>query len=278
MHLNLVDSYQMNLTVDACDSYEWNGVTYNTPGVYENIFSSIHGCDSIVTMQLNLYPSYHITTSGSGCDIFEWEGVTYTESGDYLLGEYQTVHGCDSIRMLSVLIGHAPQPSNIEGPAEVDVRLEPESSYSIAQSVELATCIWAIEPEEAGTINHLSGYEVTISWSDSYKGEATLQAYESNTCGEILNKLHVNVKNSTGVDESGIKANIYPNPTDGLVNIEAEGLQRITVTNALGQIVYDTETEGDMTRVNMKHFGAGMYVIRIYTRNGMGFKKITVTK
>ena len=208
MHFSLIESYQMNVEVDACDNYEWNGVTYNTSGIYENAFTSIHGCDSIVTMQLNIYPSYHIATSGFGCDSFEWEGVTYTESGDYLLGEYQSIHGCDSICMLNVLITNSPSAGTIEGDTDLDVLYTPSSTYSIAQSVESATCVWAIEPQEAGTIEHITGYTATIVWSDNYKGEVLVHAYESNTCGEMLNELHVTVKNSTGVDEYGLNVTL----------------------------------------------------------------------
>ena len=278
MHLTLIDAYQMNVEVDACDSYEWNGVTYNTSGVYENTFTSIHGCDSTVTMQLNIYPSYYIATSGMGCESFEWEGVTYTESGDYLLGEYQSIHGCDSIRKLNVLILHSPTAGTIDGDNDLDVLYTPVSTYSLAQSVEDATCVWAVEPEEAGTIDQLFGYEVTVTWSDNYKGEATIQAYESNTCGEMLNTLNVMVKNSTDVSEHNVKANLFPNPTNGNITIEAEGMRRITVSNTLGQIVLDKETEGDHTSLNMSQFAVGTYLVRIYTENGTALKRVNVIR
>ena len=86
------------------------------------------------------------------------------------------------------------------------------------------------------------------------------------------------MKNSTGVDEYGIEAKVYPNPTNGILNIEADGLQRITVSNVFGQIVYDTEIEADMAQVNMNPFGQGVYVIRLYTTNGIGTRRVSVTK
>ena len=278
MHLTLIEAYQMSLVVDACDSYEWNGVTYNTSGIYENAFTSIHGCDSTVIIELNIYPSYYIATSGMGCDSFEWEGVTYTESGDYLLGEYQSIHGCDSIRMLNVLITNSPTAGTIEGDADLDVLYSPVSTYTLAQSVDDATCVWTIEPPEAGTIDHLYGYEATITWSDNYKGEVLVHAYESNTCGEMLNELSVTVKNSTDIDEHNIKANLFPNPTNGNFTVEAEGMRRITVSNTLGQIVLDEEAEGNHALINMSQFAAGTYLLRIHTENGTALKRVNVIR
>lgn len=276
MHLTLIEAYEMNLSVDACDNYEWNGVTYNTSGIYENTFTSIHGCDSIVTMELNIYPSYHIATAGMGCDSFEWEGVTYTESGDYILGEYQTIHGCDSILTLNVLILYSPEAGPIDGDDDLDVLYTPTSTYTLAQSTDDATCIWSIEPPEAGTIEHITGYTASIVWSDNYKGEVLVHAYESNSCGEVLNELSITVRNSTDVDEHSVKANLFPNPTNGNITIEAEGMRRITVSNTLGQIVLDEEVDGDHTMLNMSQFGAGTYLVRIHTESGTALKRVNV--
>jgi hypothetical protein len=80
------------------------------------------------------------------------------------------------------------------------------------------------------------------------------------------------------VNEYGVKANLYPNPTNGNVTIEAEGMQRLTVVNELGQVVYDAEVSSDTETLNMSPFGAGVYMIRIYTENGMGIKRVSVIR
>ena len=278
MHLTLIEAYQMNVEVDACDSYEWNGVTYDESGIYENTFTSLHGCDSTVTMQLNIYPSYNISTAVMGCDSFEWEGITYTESGDYILGEYQSIHGCDSIHKLNVLIINSPTAGTIEGDNDLDVLYTPTSTYTLAQSVDEATCVWAIEPQEAGTIEHITGYTATITWSDNYKGEVLVRAYESNTCGEMLNELSVTVRNSTGVDENGIKANVYPNPTNGIITVEALDMERVTVSNTLGQILVDEAIESNATQLNLGQFAPGTYLVRIYTHDGTAIRKENVIR
>ena len=80
----------------------------------------------------------------------------------------------------------------------------------------------------------------------------------------------------TGMDELDANVNLYPNPTKGNVTIEANGMSRITVVSVLGQVVFDTELDADEYTLNMAHFNAGMYMVRIYTENGMTVKRVTV--
>ena len=78
------------------------------------------------------------------------------------------------------------------------------------------------------------------------------------------------------VNEYSISAKLYPNPTNGIVNVEAEGLQRLTVMNVLGQILYDQEVKADNAQINMTQFDAGTYLIRIHTLSGTTTRRINV--
>ncbi|MBR3491530.1 MAG: T9SS type A sorting domain-containing protein, partial [Bacteroidales bacterium] len=92
------------------------------------------------------------------------------------------------------------------------------------------------------------------------------------------NSLTISVKNSTDIDEFGVKASLYPNPTNGNVTIEADGMQRLTVVNELGQVVYDAEVRSDIVTLNMGQFGAGVFMVRIYTNEGIGVKRVSVVR
>lgn len=80
---------------------------YDSPGVYDRQMelSTIHGCDSIVTLHLTVANSIthefsHHECSGS----FVWDGETYTTNGTYEK-QYVTPQGCDSIVTLHLTIG-----------------------------------------------------------------------------------------------------------------------------------------------------------------------------
>ena len=77
-----------------------------------------------------------------------------------------------------------------------------------------------------------------------------------------------------GINELKIDAKVYPNPTNDQVNIEAEGMNRVTVINSLGQNVYDAETDANQMVVDMSQFGAGMYLIRIIFEDGVSVRRV----
>ena len=56
--------------------------------------------------------------------------------------------------------------------------------------------------------------------------------------------------------------NIYPNPTSGILNIECEGEQNVTLYNMSGQRVYEGVADG-MLQIDMTTYGAGIYVVQI---------------
>ena len=58
----------------ACDSYEWNGITYTESGTYT--FNTINqfGCDSIATLNLTINNSTVSQESVSACDSYDWNG------------------------------------------------------------------------------------------------------------------------------------------------------------------------------------------------------------
>ena len=276
MHLSFIDSYNVETEETACGSYEWDGETFTMSGVYEKTFSSIHGCDSTVVMHLTINDISTTNFDVEACDSFEWNGTVYTQSGLYQQ-VFTDNMGCDSIVNLNLLLNYTPALESIDGDNEVDVRLTPVSTYSSYDENPLSSmvCTWSIEPEDAGSIQ-ANNNQITVTWSETYKGEAIISVRAENDCDHSEQSLTINVKNSTDVNEYSLNAKIYPNPTNGLINIEVEGLQRLTVMNALGQVLYDRETESDKTQIEMAQFGVGTYLIRIYTENGILVKRVNV--
>jgi hypothetical protein len=82
----------------------------------------------------------------------------------------------------------------------------------------------------------------------------------------------------TGVGEDNDNVNLFPNPTKGNVTIQAKDMNRITVVSVLGQVVFDTELDQDEYVLNMAQFTTGMYMVRIYTNEGVTVKRVTVMK
>jgi len=80
----------------------------------------------------------------------------------------------------------------------------------------------------------------------------------------------------TGLEETEAEVKVYPNPTQGQVTIEAEGLMSVTVYNALGQCVMQQTLSGAQSVVDLKDAAKGLYLLRIATLNGIVLKRISI--
>ncbi|MCR5013703.1 MAG: T9SS type A sorting domain-containing protein, partial [Bacteroidales bacterium] len=75
---------------------------------------------------------------------------------------------------------------------------------------------------------------------------------------------------ATGVNESdGAAVNVYPNPSDGIVMVEGQGLRRLELVDMLGQTLRAETLMGNAAQVDLGNCSAGIYMLRIYTDNGI---------
>jgi hypothetical protein len=123
---------------------------------------------------------------------------------------------------------------------------------------------------EAGTYY----YQVTAVYTNN--GEECESEPATAYDNEEQNYVIVNV---TAIDENGVNGMmVYPNPTKDNLNITAEGMINITITNALGQVMYEQNVDSDNQIINMSQYEAGVYMVRITTENGVAVKQVTVVK
>ena len=69
---------------------------------------------------------------------------------------------------------------------------------------------------------------------------------------------------------------LYPNPTNGIVNIKVENLQNISIYNLLGEKVFETPASGDSFEYDFSRFGNGVYLVKIETEKGVLTKRVMV--
>ncbi len=82
----------------------------------------------------------------------------------------------------------------------------------------------------------------------------------------------------TDIEENTDKnIDVYPNPTNGLLNIEGQGTMHICLSNLMGQKLMEVEAEGNTT-LDLSRYESGMYLIRIENENGVTVRNVTVRK
>ena len=141
--------------------------------------------------------------------------------------------------------------------------------YRSADGVDYAE-IAAID----GTLNeYFDGVGVVGSYY--YKVTAFSSACASTPALTPSNEEYVIVE-VLAVPENTIDARIYPNPANGNVKIQAEGINEVSVYNSLGQKVYDFKGTTDILDINTTDFESGIYMIEIKSVKGMTIDRFVV--
>jgi PKD repeat protein len=119
LNLNILPSITpVVFQAEICEgeTYQWNGVSYMQAGVYEQILTSAHGCDSLVTLELEVLPKDVTELMLELCvnepspvtgNIYPNEGI-FTEQVIY-----QNQIGCDSSILAQVTV-HPEEIINVE--------------------------------------------------------------------------------------------------------------------------------------------------------------------
>jgi hypothetical protein len=83
----------------------------------------------------------------------------------------------------------------------------------------------------------------------------------------------------TATDEyQSLEFKLYPNPTNGLITIELEGLQIVMVYNALGQVLISKEADGNSLQLDLSGFEGGLYWVKIISQNRIAVKPLVISK
>lgn len=83
---------------------------------------------------------------------------------------------------------------------------------------------------------------------------------------EVIAGQHAGISNVTDAT-----VQLYPNPTSNVLNINAEGVQEVSVIDINGRTVM---TEKNVNTVNLSDLANGVYYVRVITNNGVATEKI----
>ena len=85
---------------------------------------------------------------------------------------------------------------------------------------------------------------------------------------------------SEGIDSHQASTNysVYPNPTDGPLTIEADGLRFVELYSTEGTLVFSRRTLDDRLWIDTRDFPAGVYTLRVTTPVGTSTEKIIISK
>lgn len=107
LHLYVVATYSEVLDTFVCDGSDflYNGVSYTDSGVYDQTFTAVNGCDSVVTLHLSTAATYALETFDTVCSdqTVDFGNRTCGQSGVYRY-HFTTAQGCDSMVLLHLMV------------------------------------------------------------------------------------------------------------------------------------------------------------------------------
>jgi len=235
----------------ACDSFDWiDGNTYtesNNTATYT--LSNVAGCDSVVTLNLTINNSNTGIDIQTACNSFVWiNGNTYTESNNTATYTLTNVAGCDSVVTLDLIIN------------TIDLSLI-VTDTSITAVVIGATYRWLDCGNNFTTIAGETAQIFTATENGDYAVEIT-----ENGCIDTSECITIS---TVSISENDLKnkVSIYPNPNNGVINIDLGHLEEVTiiVLNANNQLIYKKENINTSIHQFELNEAPGVYIIELYS-------------
>lgn len=69
---------------------------------------------------------------------------------------------------------------------------------------------------------------------------------------------------------------VYPNPANNKLNVDAKSMTNIILINTLGQVILDRPVDGDNDIIDVSQYKTGVYMLRVVTKNGVDVKRIVI--
>lgn len=279
---------EVAFTGSGAATYAWdNGVTNGTmvapgeSGVYTVTGTNASGCMSTDEVEITVHalptvaanvsdatvcPGQNITFTGSGAATYAWNnGVTNgTVVSPTAAGTYTVIgtdaNGCKDTATVSITMNTVPAVSLGNDvticQSQAPVTLNAGSHTSYNWSTGLMT--QAISVSSTGT------YSVTVTNAQGCTGTDAIQ---------------VTVEPCLGVDELALNVNIFPNPTQGTVQVTfgtALSNAHIQLADLQGKIVFQQESfSGNQLTLDLSHNAPGIYLVNIQQNDRISQYKIS---
>ena len=293
--MNDVYTESVSSTICEGDTYDFGSQSLTETGEFTEVFESISGCDSTVTLSLTVNEVYNETVSAGICegDNYVFGSQTLTTAGDYS-ETFTASTGCDSTVNLSLIINTAVEVSIAES---ICIReffsfsgedLSQSGTYSGTFTNQLgcdSLVTLELTVEELDNSVSVSGAtfsanvaNATYQWIDCDTNEpitgATSQSFTATTTGsyavEISNGVCTTLSECESIQVTilGVEniLSIYPNPASDVLYISEKELK-----NSNYQIFNLTGQQVQSGRIDEKgmiplHLEEGTFILQIQSQ------------
>lgn len=272
----------------ACEPFEWYGYvcdSSHTDMTIQHVFQSSMGCDSTVVKHVRLEQAAVQEKPRHACTPYlcSINGVLYEEPGVFYIDSavVSSQYGCDSIvYTIRLEVKDSEQIGLINGSSNVFVASSLISGiyrYEIDPDEVIGDITWSLSNPDWHIVEAERNYCLVFVTTP---GLVTLSArFMTAECDVIERSFEINAGFYGLGDEEAITANVYPNPTDGMVTIEAEGIEHIRLTDMMGQVLKIWEGNGLNSAVlNLNGYKPSVYLVEIKTVYGVVNRRLVLCR
>ena len=248
--LTVNPAYLTQVSATICDdsTYTFNGNSYTQTGVYLDTLHSALSCDSIIETNLTVNPTYYTQVYDTVCAFgtFTTIGGKLIQSEGSYFDTFSTTLGCDSSFETIVYFKKFNKDlSSVGGGLQSD---DSTSSY------QWLSCDIAF------------GYAIIASANSRFYLPTLDGRYSVElTKGGCVDTSNCYLFQSASVLEGSADENIillYPNPTNGIVTIDAKQFQKAEVFDATGRLMLTSKSN----IIDLKRQATGLYLIKVHTK------------
>ena len=163
--------------------------------------------------------------------------------------------------------------------------LDGASMFFVIEGTKTVTDNWLSFDPQAGTVLPLENQDIAVTIDPMGILEPSNTQYSGNIV-VYTNDPELPVKTipvamqltSVGIgEEEATYVMVYPNPTNGVMNIEAnEMIQSVRVMNLAGQTIISTAVDAERYQINASDLETGIYFVQIETASGIATQRVTV--
>lgn len=172
-----------------------------------------------------------------------------------------------------------------DGDAEEDVAYTytvPENTFADIDADDVLTYTASLSDDSNLPVwLSFNGTTRIFSGTPDASGSLTLKVTVTDAASaSVFDEFILTIASGTGIDDVvGNSMLIYPNPTNGIVNISIENFDseiNIIVTDIIGKVIINQKIQDAKTKIDLSSYEKGLYFIQLHNNNDVSTQKIIV--
>lgn len=244
--LNVIPEITNSQTVSICagETFQVGTTSYSSTGIYTDILQASNGCDSIVTTQLTVISPIAFSQSVSLCfgETIQVGSSVYSTSGTYT-DILTSVEGCDSSVTTTIDV-QLPIVTTVSNTGSTLIADQQGASYQ-----------W-IDCSSQNPIIGETDQTYTPIQSGVYAVEIT-----TGGCSVVSECISMEL---SGIDQLKSSHKIYPNPTYGILTVDAVAYDSIRVLDLSGRVLINShQINGSQKQMDLSSLDSGKYLVEL---------------